>query len=346
MQFVEQRTRITTIQSAKADRPSEDTFFTSANADRVIALVADGAPQRVRTTHNMRPLLDRYGEGTTPGRCAALITRDVISQKLNTGLSVSLTDAVLAANEHLHAGLAAIYGALTADAVYQHEPELHFLLDDPRLLRLILPVCCVTTVRVDVQAGVLEYAHGGDTALFLFYRDGRVVRATRDQMIQHDGRAVQAAQMIQAETGAAHLADVVTDERVREINIANGIYHNYEDESGTTDAAVGVGVINGLPSLAAYLETGSVPTSDLSGFLVCSDGFPPHSPLSVAADGEASLIQSMHETIEAKGLAGYFAELRAAEYADAGLDAYPRLGSTTTRQRSTLNLCKDLRQIH
>jgi hypothetical protein len=80
------------------------TFFTSANADRVIALVADGAPQRVRTTHKLRPLLDRYGEGTTSGRCAALITRDVISQKLNAGLSVSLTEAVLAANNYLRAG--------------------------------------------------------------------------------------------------------------------------------------------------------------------------------------------------------------------------------------------------
>jgi len=326
MHFDQQQVRISTIQSAKTDRPSEDTFFTSANADRVIALVADGASQRVRTTHKLRPLLDRYGEGTTPGRCAALITRDVVSQTLSAGQNVSLTEAVLAANEHLRAGLEAIYGTLTADAVYQHEPELHFLLDDPRLLRLILPVCCVTTVRVDVQAGRLEYAHGGDTALFLFYRDGRTVRAITDQMIQHDGRAVQAALDIKAASGAAHLADVVTDERVREMNIANGIYHNYEDESGATDAAVGVGVINGLPMLAAYLETGSVPTADLAGFLVCSDGFPPHSTAIADAVAEMGLIQAMRESIEAKGLAGYLAELRAAEYADAGLDIYPRLG--------------------
>lgn len=326
MQFVEQRTRINTIQSAKPDRASEDTFFTSTNGDYIVALVADGAPQRVHTTHKLRLLLDRYGEGTTPGRCAALITRDVTSQTLSAGLNVSLTDAVLAANAHLRAGLEDIYGSLTADAVYQHEPELHLLLDDPRLLRLILPVCCVTVTRVDLQAGRLEYAHGGDTALFLFYRDGGVVRATRDQMVQHDGRAVQAAQAIQAETGAAHLADVVMDERVREINIANGIYHNYEDESGKADAAVGVGVINGLPMLAAYLETGSVPAADLSGFLVCSDGFPLHSPANADTSAEVEHMQSMRKTIEAKGLAGYLADLRAAEYADAGLDAYPRLG--------------------
>ncbi len=326
MHVVQQQIRITTIQSAKPDRASEDTFFTSTNGDYTVALVADGAPQRVRTIHKLRPLLDRCGEGTTPGRCAALITRDVVSQTLSAGQNVSLTDAVVAANEHLRAGLEAIYGALTADAVYQHEPELRFLLDDPRLLRLILPVCCVTVARVDLQAGRLEYAHGGDTALFLFYRDGRTVRATTDQMIQHDGRAVQAALDIKAAAGATHLADVVTDERVREINIANGIYHNYEDESGATDTAVGVGVINGLPMLAAYLETGSIPTSDLAGFLVCSDGFPTHSTSHTDADAEMERIQSMRETIEANGLAGYLAELRAAEYADAGLDAYPRLG--------------------
>lgn len=328
MQFASHGATVHVVQNAKPGRPSEDTYFAHADAGQIVALVADGAPQRIRTTANMKPLLETFGPETSPGRCAALITRDIAAGKLITERGITLTEAVLAANDHLRAGLENVYGALTAEAILQHKPELAFLNDEPRLLRLILPVCCVTVARVDVNAGALEYAHGGDTALFLFYRDGRVVRATRDQMIQHDGRAVEAAQQIKAETGAAHLVDVVTAERVRDINIGNGIYHNFEDPIGATDPAVGVGVINGLPALAAYLETGRVPLDELAGFLVCSDGFPPHDPPASKDDESAATnrLLAMRAKVEADGLAAYIADLREIEADDAGLDTYPRLG--------------------
>jgi serine/threonine protein phosphatase PrpC len=326
MQFRTHRAALAAIQDMRDDHLTEDSYHLASNGDQIVALVADGAPQRVKTTEKMRPMLDTYGPETTPGRYASLLARDVIARQTTESPTITLKDAVIAANDSLRAGLESIYGELSAQAVLAHQPELSFLRDDPRLLRLILPVCCVTAARVDLRAGRLEYAHGGDTGLFLFHRDGRVTRATRDQMLQHDSAAVRMALALQHKSGAPDLVSVIRHEKVAEVNVGNGIYHNYEDEHGQADATVGVATINGLPSLAAYVETGSFPLDDLDAILLCSDGFYYPAPLEESEAEARARYRLMREEIEAGGLTGYIAALRAAEQSDPGFTKYPRLG--------------------
>ena len=108
---------------------------------------------------------------------------------------------------------------------------------------------------------------------------------TGDQMGSHDAEALKLARRIQAERGAAHLADVLDDPRVLEFNWRNGLYHNYVDVDGHVDRSMGVGIINGLPQLEAYLQQETLGLTDVCGVLVCSDGFPWPAPLFDAGRG-------------------------------------------------------------
>jgi hypothetical protein len=143
-------------------------------------------------------------------------------------------------------------------------------------------------------------------------------------MGNHDGEVFQLARKLQAESGAANLADVLDHVQVAEANRLNGLYHNYVDAQGATDLKVGVGVINGLPELETYLQRGTIDLHEVSGVLLCTDGFLWPAPLDESIADREKRFQNMRERIERDGLRGYYRDLRAVQAADAIRDAYPR----------------------
>ncbi|MBZ0299540.1 MAG: protein phosphatase 2C domain-containing protein [Anaerolineae bacterium] len=301
-------------------RMNEDACAIFSSGDQIALLVADGAGQRMKTTQTTA-LFERLGTGTTSARFAAQLTRGVFEANLHRAPN----EILLRANAALRQEMDSVYGELSAAALRQHEPQLAPYLDeDPRLFRMALAVCVATAVQIDRRARTLDYAHAGDTALLLFHADGRISEPTRDPVGHYDEAALKQAQQIQAEHGAPHLADVLDDPRVREANWRNGLYHNYVDGQGAVDPNLGVGVINGLPELTAYIQQDTLDLTGVEGVLVCSDGFPWPAPLDEPAEERAARLQSMRERIEHDGLEGYYVALRATERADFTRDLYPR----------------------
>jgi serine/threonine protein phosphatase PrpC len=311
---------ISMLNEAMPRRPNEDTCGAYSDGEILSFFVADGAGQRMKTTQTAA-LFDRFGEGTSAGRFAALVTRAVFEQSVRDDPA----DVLLDANATLHDWMCTVYGELTAEALREHEPQLAPYIDeDPRLFRMALACCVATAVRINLHTRQLEYAHAGDTALVLFHDDGSVSSPTGDQMGNHDAEALKLARHIQTQRGAAHLADVLDDKRVLEANWRNGLYHNYVDANGHLDRSVGVGIINGLPQLDAYMQRETLDLSGVCGVLVCSDGFPLPAPLDESAEAKTARDLLMRDHIQRSGLNGYYAALRAMEREDSGRDAYPR----------------------
>lgn len=318
---------ITTIMDTKSTDTTEDTYLVHHNGEQITVMVADGAPQRVRTTDSLLPMLAQYGEGTATGRYAAYLSRDVVSQQASSA-NTSLRDMALAANNRLRTELERIYGEITAEAVLRAEPSLEKLKEDPRFVRLILPVSCLTLARLNLYTGTFDYAHAGDTAVFLLYKDGRTVQVTPDQMAQHDDKMRLEIQHIIDETGSRDRETLMANfDRFQHVNVNNGIYHNYEAADGTTDHAVGVGVINGLPQLEAYIVEGSLHIDALEGVILSSDGFFWPSVLGETEAQAAERVSHMGHLLREHGLHGYMERLREEERADADGSRYLRFGS-------------------
>lgn len=297
------------ISEPSPGRLNEDACLVHSTPDYALLAVIDGAAQRLPS----RALQALYDPAGTAARFAAQLTRDVFAQ----AHALSPRALLLRANALLREKLETIYFPLTAETLLRHEPDLAPLREDPRLLRLLLPVAVVTAAKVIFATQTVEVAHAGDTAMFAFCDDGSTQELTDDQMGRYDDTAVELAKSIQREQGAAHLSDVVQDERMRRVNQHNGIYHNFVDEAGTPDPARGVGVINGLPELASYIQDIRFSLDRVTGLLLCSDGFLWHDL--------PTRQQTMREQIQRVGLSGYVQALRDLERADAGLDRYPRL---------------------
>jgi serine/threonine protein phosphatase PrpC len=312
--------RILILNEAMPGRPNEDTCGAYSDGEIVTFFVADGAGQRIKTTKT-QALFERFGAGTSAARFAALVVRAVFEQSMRADPA----DVLLDANATLRDWMGTVYGELSAEAMRDHEPQLAPYIDeDPRLFRMALACCVATAARIDLRTRMLDYAHAGDTALLLFHDDGRVSSPTSDQMGAHDAAALKLAQRIQAECGAAHLADVLDDARVREANWRSGLYHNYVDANGQPDPGVGAGILNGLPQLEAYMQRETLPLDGVRGVLVCSDGFLWPAPLDETAEAGSARYVLMRDQIQRGGLTGCYAALRAVERADSGRDVYPR----------------------
>ncbi len=316
------------VTDAKSLDTTEDSFFVFQHGAVLYLMVADGAPQRLETTESLKPLLSTYGAETKPGRYAALLARDVCARLAAAQPTMALRDMVLEANRELASRLKDIYGAITAEAVRQLEPSLSVLSEDPRYVRWILPVACLTLARIDLRTGRLAYAHCGDTALFALYRNGRTVQVTPDQMVQHDDKVRSVIARIVEQTGIRdfdllqpHLAEAWR------LNQYNGIFHNYVDERGRTDLTLGCGVINGLPELEAYLITGELDVHEVEAVVVCSDGCFWPNPLGEQPDHTDLRIQMMGAMLRSGGLRAYIKALRREEASDADGAKYLRFGT-------------------
>ncbi len=301
------------------NRANEDAYHVSHDANAVLIAVADGASQRLKT-NSLLPLLKNEDKHVTlAGYAARLTTRTIANHRYWQPV-----DMLLAANFMLRQQLMRVWDDVTASAVLHHEPALQLLREDPRYVRLALPVCVVTVARIDLMTRTLHYAHAGDTALLVFYDDGRVISVTGDQIGPHDAQALSLARQILQESEMEHFSEVVRNHRVVEANRRNGIYHNFVDEKGNPDIKRGVGVINGLPQLSAYIQQGELSLEGVSGVLVCSDGFLWPAKWGETRDEMVNRLQSMRQLIELHGIDGYYRALRDEEKADATFDTYPR----------------------
>lgn len=304
-----------------AGRLNEDACFVYSDEETVVAVAIDGAAQRIDVPalyaiHERRP-------GTLPvtgARFAAQLAKHVMVDMMHR----DPVDMIRAANTALRQRLEQVAPVTAADFARlapEHAPMLN---DDPRLIRLMLPACVATVVKLDLVRRRAHFAHVGDTVLFIFHTDGRISQPTPDQMGQHDGTAIEAALAVKAELNAPHLADVVMHERVTGINKRNGLFHNYVNANGVPDPALGVGVINGLPEIAAYIRTGEIDLSTVAGVLVCSDGFPLPASWHETREQAEQRAYEMRDLLFAQGIEAYLTHLRAVQASDPHLDRYPR----------------------
>ena len=319
--------RVSTITDTKSMDTTEDTYFVHHNGSYLTLMVADGTPQRLKTTGSLTPMLDKYGMGTKPGRYAASLIRDTVAEKTVLMPDMPVQDIPLVANQRLREGLKLVYGDISDTAVLQKEPSLTKLHDDPRYVRLILPACCITIARLDLHNGLLNYVHGGDTALFLLYKDGHTIQITPDQMVQHDDKVrVERRRILQVHQPRDEAEFRALATHAQTININNGIYHNYEDKHGNTDRALGVGVINGLPQLEDYLVNDTLNIDDLEGIVLTSDGIFWPAPLDETPEHAQTRVNYMGDLIRQHGLKGYLQAMHEEEFSDAQGERYQHFG--------------------
>ncbi len=321
------RALIDLIQDTKSLSTTEDALYVSTDGIRLTLMVADGAPQRLKTTHSLAPLLMEGGQSIKPGRYASHLAREITARMADKP-HVTPREMALMANTSLRQQLERVYVRLTAEAVLAVEPTLTPLRQDPRFIRWILPVCCYTVVTIDLVSGAVHYAHAGDTAIFACYRDGHTEQVTPDQMAQHDHKVRARIRDLMQTVDIRSRDDLAPyREELQAIDQYNGIYHNYEDEHGAPDLTVGVGVINGLPQLEHYLVEGALDADDLQGLIVASDGMFWPSPLDETPEARADRINRMGHHILAHGLRSYVQALRAEEAADSDGRRYQMFGS-------------------
>jgi serine/threonine protein phosphatase PrpC len=303
-------------------RVNEDACYVASDSIESLAVAIDGASQRIEL-----PILQQLikktdlPEGTTAAALVAQHTRDFI--KDNPQLSPF--DLISKANQAWREQLETLINPLTAENIARLLPQHSAMLnDDPRLLRLTLPACVLTVAKINHAKHTLSFAHAGDTALFAFYKNGDVQQITGDQMGFHDQQALDIALNIKAETGAKHLSEVLKNPRVTKQNVGNGIYHNYVDEHGKTDNSLGVGVVDGLHELDAYIEVGKLDIEPLEGVLLCSDGIPLPGLVDETQIQAQERLQTMKNIIMEEGLDQYLTHLRQIEVQDKHLDRFPR----------------------
>lgn len=146
---------------------------------------------------------------------------------------------------------------------------------DSRYLRLVLPVCVTTVVRLNLSTAQFDFAHAGDTLLLKVTAAGQVHRLSQDQVGPYDQKALDIA--VQARHSNNRLTSVAQaielTPAAREINRLNGVRHNYVDEAGQPRPEQGCGVVNGLDTIRAYIQTGTGSLSSGDRLYLMSDGF-------------------------------------------------------------------------
>jgi hypothetical protein len=290
----------------------------------VIAAVIDGAGERFPLPPLKATLEQRY-QGLSPAAFAASCIRAGLISQFIVQPERPLRTALLTANEALRTAV--------ADSIGGFSPE-HILAlagvplnGDTRRVRLALPACVVTLVRLDYTNQELEYVHAGDTSLLEIRRDGNVIRHTSDQMGPYDQAALRLAARLRRTKNLPHIADAVGLPEVRQMNVENGLRHNYVDTQGHTHPGEGCGVINGLPELADYLEYGklTIDPEQTAGFCLLSDGLELLAPLEETTTATEDRLRRMGALLREGGVRGLFEAVQEMAELDLYYDQYPRM---------------------
>lgn len=319
---------ILSIPSHFPNRVNEDAWLILDSAEApgyVIAAVIDGAGTRLTIPVFREKLVQGYHSLSAAAFAAGQVRTSLISQ-FNNQPNLSLRTALLTANDALRKAISNIIGDFSPEHILALADSLSEN-EDPRRIRLALPACVVTLVRLDYTNRQLEYAHVGDTSLLEIRHDGQVIRHTTDQMGPYDEAVLHQAAQLRQEKDLPHIADAVALPEVRRLNIENGLRHNYADTQGHTHPGDGCGVLNGLPELADYIETGTLPVdpAQTAGFCLLSDGLELLAPLNETAQQQDDRLRQMGALIKSRGLSGLFDALQQMITADSHFDQYPRM---------------------
>ncbi len=322
------------ISHAPADRLNEDAWLALGAGplgETILAAAIDGATTRL-TPPALQDYLDRQPQPLTPAAFAARFVRDSLARQIGAGCPPDLRTLLLEANDDLGRALIELFGALTLDALHLPDHLTDRLSRDPRLVRLGLPAAVMTLIEVDPRALTLRFAHAGDTALLVAYTDGRYVMPVR-QRTAFDGDLLRLVQRLRAETPGLSFRQAACHLEVQRKNLFNALAHNYVDEHGLPQPSRGIGVLDGLPELRYFVQTGEVSLEGALFVCVMTDGLLwPASAEEVFATDPAHADALRRERfafmagqIAGHGLRGYLAQLRAAEAADPDHERYPRL---------------------
>jgi hypothetical protein len=308
-------------------RSSEDTWLLLEPSTRprtLIAAVIDGAGARLQLPP-LEAALAKQHNGLSAAAFAAACTRRSLMSQFVAEPERPLPTALLTANNALRQAITDMVGSFDPVTILSFtelaaEPDL-------RKVRFALPACVVTLVRLDMDSGQLIFAHAGDTSLLEVKHNGRVIRHTTDQMGQYDGRAIETAVQLQQERNLAHVKEATALPEVRAINRANGIRHNYVDEQGQTQPQLGCGVIDGLPELADYIETGTLTVNpeETAAFFLASDGLELLAPVPETADQTQARLDHTGQILLQEGLYGLYQTLLQMAENDPTFNQYPRL---------------------
>jgi len=321
-------TEIFSASPPNSPRVNEDAWLVLENINPpgyFIAAVIDGAGARLKIPKLEAALQEHY-HGITAAAFAAAQVRTSLIGQLNARPGMSLQSALLGANNALRDALIEIISDFSAKNLLALADGLSED-DDPRRIRLALPACVVTLIRLDYTNRQLEYAHAGDTSLLEIRHDGQVIRHTTDQMGPYDEAVLHQAAHLRQVKDLPHIADAVVLPEVRRLNIENGLRHNYVDTQGHTSPGDGCGVLNGLPELADYIETGTLPVdpAHTAGFCLLSDGLELLAPLNETAQQQDDRLRQMGALLKRRGLSGLFDALQQMITADSHFDQYPRM---------------------
>jgi hypothetical protein len=191
----------------------------------------------------------------------------------------------------------------------------------------------ITLAEYDPAAGTLHYAHAGDTLLLVAYEDGRVTIPTRPAGPGFDDEVLRTADKLREMHPDLSFRELVQHQQIRTLNLETGLRHNYVDEHGLPQPRQGVGVIDGLPELRYFVQSGKVPLDGVAFVCVMTDGleWPADAQEAFASDpDEAATRQQardefMARKIDELGLQGYLDLLRRAEAGDPDHERYPRM---------------------
>jgi len=172
----------------------------------------------------------------------------------------------------------------------------------------------------------MDFAHLGDTSLLEIGKDGKTIRHTNDQMGKFDRTAFEAIVEYQRKNKLSNFKEAVTSPEGRRFIIESGLHLNFVDNQGKTNKRKGCGVLNGLPEVNDYIETGTIliDTSQMLGFVLLSDGLELLPPLQEDDLQHNNRLNLMGEIVQRAGLRELYNAMSHMAEEDLFFNAYPR----------------------
>jgi serine/threonine protein phosphatase PrpC len=257
------------------DQPNEDAYAIRVLPTVLFAGVFDGM-----TTLQEVPALANLP--VQPGQLVSHLLAYYLGQLV---AGSSLQNFLLDANDLVH--------AVIVDQLGDEPVEWH-----------ALPGSSATVVKVDLQARELEIAHVLDSWCIIYH--GRASqRVTSDRNHPFDEQVLHLMTSVAEEQGITP-RQARNDPRVQEALIHSRLVKN------NARGGSGVGVVNGDPGFAPYIETQNLPLEGVTAVVLGTDGL---LPLGWSLDDEDDRLQLLNE-IKDGGLQALLARTRSAEAAD------------------------------
>lgn len=307
-------------------RINEDNLFVLQSPgylNTIVAAVIDGAGTRL-PFQKLLNVIESQSPNLTPSAFASHFLKTYLMNIFRQEPDSSLRNALIQANRAFYQEIQTQVNGFEFSQLVTEMP-LPWR-KDPRSIRMILPACTVTLVRLNIIQGTLEFANLGDSSLIEIRNNNSTIRHTKDQMRRFDGIAFKKIVDFQRQRGFHQFRDAVSTSGGRHFIIESGFHLNYVDEQGTTNTDLGCGVVNGLEEMAAYIETGCVEldTEQTQGIALLTDGMELLKPLEDDAELEEQRITSTGYHIQHGGLQELYNKIGIMVQKDPTFNIYPR----------------------